>query len=135
MGADFVIGSQVATGLLPKEKLTNAFQILLQIAFLKEAEENRRGVDLCDIYIAMPLDNYNAGSFNKATEILELGLEEGRKQYPLFKRLADSLNAVYGPQPENKNRLPIVDSIKISAIEITGLEKYNSGFLHPYDGF
>ena len=135
MGADFVIGSQVATGLLPKEKLTNAFQILLQIAFLKEAEENRRGVDLCDIYIAMPLDNYNAGSFNKATEILELGLEEGRKQYPLFKRLADSLNAVYGPQPENKNRLPIVDSIKISAIEITGLENTTPDFFTHMMGF
>src|SRR5687768_12501534 len=71
MGADIVIGSQVATGLLPKEKLVNAFQILLQIAFLKEAEENKKGVEQCDIYIAMPMENYNAGSFNKSKEILE----------------------------------------------------------------
>ncbi len=33
MGADFVIGSNVATGLMPSEKVRNALQILLQVAF------------------------------------------------------------------------------------------------------
>ena len=33
MGADIVIGSNVAGGLLPKEKITNVFQVLLQAFF------------------------------------------------------------------------------------------------------
>ncbi|MGZ5134879.1 MAG: patatin-like phospholipase family protein, partial [Flavitalea sp.] len=128
MGADIVIGSQVATGLLPKEKLVNAFQILLQIAFLREAEENKKGVELCDIYISMPMENYNAGSFTRSKEILEVGLAEGRNIYPRLKMLADSLNHIYGPLPEVKNRLPVVDSIKISAIEIYGLSHTTPDF-------
>lgn len=135
MGADIVIGSQVATGLLPKEKLVNAFQILLQIAFLKEAEENRKGIEMCDIYIPMPMENYNAGSFNKSKEILELGLEEGRKIYPRLKSLADSLDQIYGPAPAPRNRLPIVDSIKISSIQVNGLENTTADFFTHMMGF
>jgi len=135
MGADIVIGSQVATGLLPKEKLVNAFQILMQIAFLREAEENRRGVELCDIYIAMPMEKYNAGSFNRSREILEYGLVEGRKIYPRLKRLADSLNQLHGPPPAIQNRLPVVDSIKISDFEIHGLENTTSDFFTHMMGF
>ena len=135
MGADFVIGSQVATGLLPKEKLVNAFQILLQIAFLKEAEDNKKGIELCDIYIAMPMENYNAGSFNKSKEILEFGLEEGRRMYPRLKMLADSLDQIYGVQQELKNRLPVVDSIKISSFEIHGLENTTADFFSHMMGF
>jgi len=135
MGADIIIGSQVAMGLMPKEKLMNAFQILLQIAFLKEAEENRKGVDLCDIYIAMPMENYNAGSFNRSKEILEFGLDEGRKIYPRLKMLADSLNLLYGPPPDNQNRLPVVDSIKISSSEIYGLQFTTPDFFEHMMGF
>ena len=135
MGADIVIGSQVATGLLPKEKLVNAFQILLQVAFLKEAEENRKGVEMCDIYIAMPMENYNAGSFNKSTEILEFGLEEGRKIYPRLKMLADSLNQLYGPPLDMKKRLPVVDSIRISSFEISGLKNTTPDFFTHMMGF
>lgn len=135
MGADIVIGSQVATGLLPKEKLVNAFQILLQIAFLKEADENKKGVELCDIYIAMPMENYNAGSFNKSKEILGVGLEEGRKIYPRLKALADSLDRIYGPSPIPQNRLPLVDSIRISSIEVNGLENTTPDFFTHMMGF
>ena len=135
MGADIVIGSQVATGLLPKEKLVNAFQILLQVAFLREAEENKKGVEMCDIYIAMPMENYNAGSFNRSTEILELGLKEGRRIYPRLKMLADSLNQLYGPPSITTSRLPVVDSIKISSFEITGLNNTTPGFFMHMMGF
>ena len=39
MGADMVIGSNVAGGLLSKEKITNVFQVLLQVAFFRENED------------------------------------------------------------------------------------------------
>ena len=55
MGADIIIGSNVSTGLLPKEKLTNAFQILLQIAFFRESESVKNEISLCDIYIPIRL--------------------------------------------------------------------------------
>ncbi len=135
MGADFVIGSNVATGLLPKEKVNNALQVLLQIAFFKESEDSRKEKELCDIYIPMPVENYNTASFNKAQELLELGMEEGRKLYPRFKRLADSLNERYGTVSPVTERLAKVDSILISDIEIHGLNKTTEGFFKHMMGF
>jgi NTE family protein len=135
MGADFVIGSRVATGLLPKERVNNALQIIMQIVFFKEAATSKEDIQLCDIYIPMPLDNYTAASFGRANELLEYGLNEGRKLYPQFKALADSLNAVHGPQYIEKNRLPKVDSIFIAEIEVNGLKETTKDFFEHMMGF
>lgn len=135
MGADFVIGSRVATGLLPKEKVSNALQIIMQIAFFKEATTSKDDIGLCDIYIPMPLEDYTAASFGKANELLEHGLEQGRKLYPRFKALADSLNNIYGEQYVEKNRLPKVDSLFITEIEVHGLKETTKDFFEHMMGF
>jgi NTE family protein len=83
----------------------------------------------------MPLENYTAASFGKAHEILEFGLEEGRKLYPQFKALADSLNNIYGEQYIQKDRLPKVDSIYITEIEVNGLKKTTKDFFEHMMGF
>jgi len=128
MGADFVIGSNVAGGLLPSDKVRNAIQVLLQVAFFREAQDHKEEVGLCDIYVPFEMPQYNMGSFAQADEILELGLQEGRRLYPRFKQLADSLNALYGPQPLVANRLPEVKPVKISSYEIHGLENTSADF-------
>ena len=123
MGADYVIGSSVSSGLLPQEKLTNAAQILMQIVFFQEALDEPKEVALCDIYVKHPIDDYSAASFNRANELIDLGIREGNKMYPQFKHLADSLDAIYGPQPFVKNRLPKVDSLLITSCEVLGLRQ------------
>ena len=40
----------------------------------------------------------------QANEIIEVGLEEGRKLYPQLKKLADSLNALYGDTAVKKKK-------------------------------
>lgn len=121
MGADIVIGSTVATGLLPPEKVKNVIQLLLQIAFFREAEDQKKEVPLCDIYIPFNLDKYSMGSFGDADEILKAGIDEGRRLYPRFKKLVDSLNAVYGPQTIESNRLPALSAVRIDSLEVNGL--------------
>lgn len=134
MGADFVIGSNVAAGLLPSDKVRNVFQILLQVAFFRESEDARKEVPLCDIYIPFNLENYSMGSFSDAEKILSIGIEEGRKLYPRLKRLADSLNALYGEQPNPSDRLPKVENLTFSSVEVSGLEKTSrSFFMHTMD--
>jgi NTE family protein len=128
MGADYVIGSNVATGLMPSEKVRNALQILLQVAFFREAEDNKKEVPECNIYIPFNMEKFNMGSFSDAKELLKLGLEEGRKLYPRFKQLADSLDALYGPQPPKVNRLPAIDRVKISSYEVHGVDKTSADF-------
>jgi len=121
MGADYVIGSTVATGLLPPEKVKNVIQLLLQIAFFREAEDLKKEVPLCDIYIPFSLDRYSMGSFSDADEILKAGIEEGKKLYPRFKQLADSLSEKYGKQERVSRRLPSIVSVRIDSLEVKGL--------------
>jgi NTE family protein len=135
MGADYIIGSRVAVGLQPKEKVNNALQILMQILFFKEAATSRDEIGMCDLYIPMPLENYTAASFGRADELLEYGLAEGRRYYPQFKQLADSLDSIYGKPILAANRLPRVDSIQISSIEVMGLKSTTQNFFEHMMGF
>ena len=61
------------------------------------------------------------GSFNDADEILKAGIDEGKRPYPRFKHLADSLNEKYGKQETVSNRLPVVQTVRIDSMEVTGL--------------
>jgi NTE family protein len=128
MGADFVIGSNVANGLLPSEKVRNVLHILLQVAFFREAEDTKKEIPQCDIYIPFTMDKYNMGSFSDADDIIKTGLEEGRRLYPRFKHLADSLDAIYGPSGFVKDRLPQVNTVKISSFEVHGVERTSPEF-------
>jgi NTE family protein len=121
MGAQLVIGSNVSNGLLASDKVTNVLQVLLQVAFFREANDTKKEVPLCDIYVPMPLNKYSMGSFSGSNEIIDYGLEEGRKLYPKLKRLADSLNAIYGAQTPRGNLLPDFQRVKISSYEVRGL--------------
>ncbi|HYF30043.1 MAG TPA: patatin-like phospholipase family protein [Chitinophagaceae bacterium] len=134
MGADIVIGSNVAMGLLTSDKVRNVIHVLLQVAFFREAEDNRKEVPLCDIYIPMPLQDYSMGSFSQASEIMNIGIEQGRKLYPRFKQLADSLNAIYGVQERRPNRLPPMEAILISSADVKGTNETTVDFfLHTMD--
>lgn len=134
MGADIVIGSNVAMGLLPSDKVRNVIQVLLQVAFFREAEDNRKEVPLCDIYIPIPLQDYSMGSFGQAREIMNIGIQQGRNLYPRFKQLADSLNAIYGAPEMRPHRLPPLEAIRISSAMVKGTNETTvEFFLHTMD--
>ena len=128
MGADIVIGSNVSSGLSAKEKITNPIDVILQMAFFKEAGDFKEEIPLANYYIFMPLEKYNMGSFGSSDIILNEGLETGRSYYPLFKKLADSINAIAG------NEVKKTDSISTHTVFITGykaigLKKTTATFL------
>ena len=121
MGAGFVIGSNVTSNLLAANKVNNALQVLLQVAFFREAEDTKLEVPLCNIYVQTPLDKYSMGTFGDAGAIIDSGIVEGRRLYPQLKKLADSLNELYGTKEIVKS-LPPVQTIKISSYEVKGLK-------------
>ena len=73
-----MIGSNVSTGLSAKEKITNPIDVILQMAFFKEAGDFKEEIPLTNYYIYMPLEKYNMGSFGSSGIILDEGLEAGR---------------------------------------------------------
>jgi NTE family protein len=104
MGADIVIGSNVSVGLSKIDKIRNPVDVLLQMAFFKEAQDFKQEVHLTDIYIYMPLEKYGTGSFGSKNEIMKAGIETGNSFYPVFKKLADSINALGSKTPQNEKK-------------------------------
>ena len=131
MGADFMLVSNVSQGLRSKEKLTNPIQVLYQIAFFMEKEDNVKQVSQSDEYILHPLDGYTAADFNAAQSIIDSGIAMGLKLYPRFKQIADSLEAVYGETSDDTSIPGRSDSVYISSYAINGLNAMSRrSFLH-----
>ena len=128
MGSDIVIGSNVSGPLRGPEQVTNVLQVLMQVAFFREEADTKTQIPLCNIYVNQSLEQYGMGNFGSAAKIIQAGIVEGRRLYPTLKKLADSLNALYGPQTVVKDRLPAVRAIRINSYEVTGLNHSSEGF-------
>jgi NTE family protein len=128
MGADIVIGSNVSGSLRNSDQVTNALQVLLQVAFFREAEDTRTQIPFCNIYVHHDLDKYGMGNFGAASQIIDSGVVVGRRLYPRLKQLADSLNAIYGPQTIQEDRLPTEYPIRISSASVKGLKRTTESF-------
>ncbi len=122
MGANYVIGVNVSQGLLPAKQLNSVIDILYQIGFYKDAEDFHQERSFCNILIEPPLAKFNAGSFTSADSIIRIGKQIGHKFYPRFKKLADSLRAIYPGYQPIQNRLPQTKNVTVDSIRIRGLE-------------
>lgn len=125
LGADFVIGVNLSHGLLPADKLLSPVDMLYQIGFYKDAEDFAREASACNILIEPDLKDFTAASFASSDSILMIGDDTGSKYYPIFKRLADSLRALYPDAIPKANRLPRVDAVILDGFEIDGLKFSN----------
>ncbi|MBV8251858.1 MAG: patatin-like phospholipase family protein [Chitinophaga sp.] len=123
MGADIVIGSNVSGGLRKSEHLVTPIDILYQLGFYKDAVDFEKERKECDIYVSLKkeLEPYTAASFGSVDSIIEAGKRVGREMYPVFKHLADSLNALAPGPAFVKNRLPFSTDIELSSIHVKGL--------------
>lgn len=118
MGADIIIGVFVSTDLDPEEKLTSAFSILSQSAFIASAFDTREQLKKCDLLIEPNLKDFSTGSFKEAADILVQGDQAGEKYKDRFKKLADSLRAI---EPLHQINKPLqVESYSFSAINVIG---------------
>lgn len=122
MGADYTIGVNLSQGLLKAEELTSAVSVLYQIAFYKDADDFQEERKLCNILIEPPMDGFSAASFGSTDALLKLGKEWGRKYYPAFKKLADSLKTLNPGYTFKKDRLPQYTKITVDQYEINGLK-------------
>ncbi len=133
MGADITIGSSVNSGLSTKEEISNPIDVILQMAFFKEAGDFKEEVPLTDIYIHIPLGKYNMSSFGSGREIMLLGDEAGKSNYLKFKKLADSLNLLGSPD----TTIPMAKPDKkvfVRSYDVKGLKKTSKPFfIHLMD--
>lgn len=128
MGADIVIGSNVTNGLSKIDKIKNPVDVILQMAFYREAADFKEELPLTNIYIHIPLEEYNTGSFGSGPEIFDIGVETGKLYYPIFKKLADSINAL-GADVTEKKAEPIAEkNVFIRSFKVNRLRKTTPKF-------
>ncbi len=127
MGADIVIGSNVTNGLSKIDKIKSPVDVLLQMAFYREAGDFKEELPLTNIYIHMPMEEYNTGSFGSGSEIFDVGVETGRQYYPLFKKLADSINALGESKVKNTDIITN-KTVFIKSHKVNGLRKTSPTF-------
>lgn len=129
MGADLVIGVNLFTGLPDITKLNNVLDVFYQITQYRDAEDLVKERKFCNLIIEPPVEKYSAGSFDAVNDIMKIGKEMGKKYYPYFKHLADSLNALYPIQYSPESRLPITEHIVIDDITFEGIHKTSMSLL------
>jgi NTE family protein len=127
MGADIVIGSNVTNGLSKVDKIKNPIDVLLQMAFYREAGDFKEELPLTNIYIHMPMEEYNTGSFSSGSEIFDVGVETGKLYYPIFKKLADSINALDAAK-EKPTDIITNKTVFINSHKVNGLKKTSAPF-------
>jgi Predicted esterase of the alpha-beta hydrolase superfamily len=123
MGADYVIGVSLYSGLLNRNQIKSALNVMDQITSYVDADDEVKQKSMCDILIMPPMGDYNAASFGDSKEIIRIGNEMGAKMYPKFKQLADSLNAIqhidYNPYTRFKSEPPVT----LDTIEVVGISE------------
>lgn len=130
MGADFVIGVNLFSGLTPADQLNNMVDVMLQITNFRDADDLREERAACDMLIEPDVSKYNAASFAAADTIYAIGDSAGLEFEPLFKQLADSLHRAFGQPYAKPVRMKPYDSqVRIMAFEFEGLENTNSKLL------
>lgn len=129
MGADFVIGVNLFSGLTKTTDLNTALDIMYQITQYKDAEDLVKEKKLCNVIIEPNVSGFSAGSFSATDSITRIGNEMGKLYYPYFKNLADSLNKLFPIDFDPNNRLPRKDSVTIDSYTIKGLDKTSRSLL------
>lgn len=135
MGADYIIGVNLFPGLAKVDELNNAMDVMYQITQYRDAEDLSKQRKLCKIIIDTPLSEYSAGSFGSSKRIENIGDSIGLVYYPIFKHLADSLNAIeridYNPETRYEGR----DSVILDKMVTEGRVRTTNHMIKEQLGF
>lgn len=132
MGADFIIGSDVGNGMLPKDKLNNLQSLLFQAGMMASNIKNPENRKLCDILILNgPNIKYTSSDFNKATEIYNEGKVALKDAIPSLVKLSEKLKNY----KQRDRYLPIgKDSIVLDSVIFSGISKDNLNLVKARSG-
>ncbi len=122
MGADYVIGVNLFKGLSNAKDLNSAIDVMYQITNYRDAFDLIKQKKLCNILIEPSVSDYSAGSFSESEKILDIGYDCREKYYPVFKKLADSLNIINKVNYNPYIRLHENKTVIINSFEFTGLK-------------
>lgn len=123
-GVDIIIGVDVQDDLKPREALTGAQDILLQINNFRTIEAMRTKLSLVDVYIKPDISTFNVISFNSGDAIVKNGELAAISNSEALKKIRKSSSTA-----TQKPNISIIDSLIINEKYFTGNQRYTRSYL------
>ncbi|WP_445733540.1 patatin-like phospholipase family protein [Mariniflexile sp.] len=124
-GMDVIIGVDVQDGLVNREELISAPDVLVQINNFRTINDMKRKVKKTDIYIKPDIKDYSVVSFSEGSKIIENGKQAALLKLEDLKKLVNTNTS----QIPHEIALKVRDSIIINNIVITGNNKYSRAYI------
>lgn len=133
-GMDMIIGVDVQDGLLDKEELKSAPDVLLQISNYRTIEMMNAKKELADVYIKPNIDEFNLVSFEEKTAIIQRGSEAAKMQLEALKDIAARQNTDNRPKSSWAGKSPHkmlqpADSLQIDKVVLSGNIHYTRSYV------
>ncbi len=127
MGADVIIAVNLGTPLLPRDQITSAFSVALQM--LNILTEQNVGASLAslqpqDVLILPELGDYSAGDFDNMPSTIPIGEAAARKVAEQLKRYSLPPEQ-YAVHRQRQVRVVVQDTRPVDQIRVEGLERVN----------
>lgn len=123
MGAEFVIGSNVAQGLREPEELITPVDVLYQMGFFMDARSFIQNRELTDLYIEPQMEEFTVTSFSDVDFIIERGKQAARQQLPALLLLKEKQQQLSGEpgisastSSVEKHKAFVVDSLQFEGL-------------------
>jgi NTE family protein len=129
MGADIVIGVDVASPLYKKDQLTSMLKIMEQAASFMNEQTNIKETKLVDILIKPNIDGYDASSFDGADSLIKNGEKAAILVEDQIIKLKEKLNQ-YKDTVKLKKNPPSLYSIFIHKVQFEGLNKVSKNLIN-----
>ncbi|QTD38086.1 patatin-like phospholipase family protein [Polaribacter batillariae] len=121
MGADFIIGSDVGNGMLPKERLDNLQSLLFQSGMIASNLKNPANRKLCDILLSHGKNiTYGTGDFGQILNIYQQGKIALSQELPKLIKISKKLKQF---KQATKSLPKERDSITLDNIIYKGISK------------
>lgn len=130
MGADIVIGVDVQDDLKTIKEIQGAPDLLLQISNYSTIRQMKDKLPKTDVYIKPDIVGYTVVSFDEGEPIISRGVDAANKVIVDLKLLGGNKDVAkehYVPKQS--------DSIRISGIDIHGLNRFTRRYVHGKLGF
>ncbi|WP_313579287.1 patatin-like phospholipase family protein [Chishuiella sp.] len=125
MGADIIIGVELGDGLLKRDELNSAIDILSQImtmSIVKKTDEQKKMVN---VLIKPDLKKYSVTSFDDVEPIYKKGYEASEKVFDQLKEIAKIQN----DHSVKRKEIKLDDYALVKKINIEGLKNYNDNYI------
>ncbi|WP_460220630.1 patatin-like phospholipase family protein [Psychroserpens sp. MEBiC05023] len=124
-GMDIIIGVDVQDGLVSREEMTSAPDVLLQINNFRTINDMKIKSKKTDIYIKPDIKDFTVVSFSEGQKIIENGKKAAIEKWNELSQLPKLQANNYRSELNLTNK----DSISINTISVNGNERYTRSYV------